>query len=98
MAATRFVIDEAPELAPRSKASFATFASHAARWLSWLELAILMPPRVLAAVGWLAIPLFLLAIVPVAVLGALMLVQAPIFFVLWKMFGRNAPSGETPDD
>jgi hypothetical protein len=55
--------------------------------LPWVELALLLPSKLLAAVGWLAIPLFVFAVVPVVLLGTLLLAQAPVFFVLWKLFG-----------
>ncbi|MEX2186999.1 MAG: hypothetical protein WD875_09410 [Pirellulales bacterium] len=97
MAATRFVADEiADEIATpasRQTRSIPVAASHVARWLSWAELAVLMPSRLVAAVGWFAIPLLVLAIVPIALLGLLMLVQAPIFFVMWKLFGGVASDG-----
>jgi hypothetical protein len=62
-------------------------ARQTARFLGWIELAILVPCRLLAGLGWLAVPLLVFAAVPLVILGTLLLVQAPIFFVLWKLFG-----------
>jgi hypothetical protein len=106
MAATRFVIEETggniietpATPADRQPRSLTAFASGAARWLSCVEFVLLMPSRLVVAIGWLAVPLLVLAIVPVVLLGTLMLLQAPIFFVMWKLFGGEEPSDDACGD
>jgi hypothetical protein len=62
--------------------------------LPWIELALLLPSKLLAAVGWLAIPLFVFAVVPAVLLGTLLLAQAPVFFLLWKLFGAQQSASD----
>jgi hypothetical protein len=88
--ATRFVIDDRAASTPEPRTTAAA-ASQLAHWLSWTELLLLMPSRLLGAVGWLIVPLVLVAVVPVVLLGTLMLIQAPIFFVLWRAFDGSRP-------
>jgi hypothetical protein len=89
VSATRFIIDDRAE-STREPRTSAAAASHLAHWLSWTELLLLMSSRLLGAFGWLIVPLLLVAIVPVVLLGTLMLIQAPIFFVLWRAFGGES--------
>lgn len=97
MVPTRFTIDDAPAATARSRSS-RDAAAEIARWLSWVELLLLMPTRLLGAFGWLLVPVLLLAVAPVLLLGALMLVQAPLLWVLWKLFGEGRPLGDGRDD
>lgn len=97
MVPTRFTIDDAPAATTRPRSS-RDAAAEIARWLSWVELLLLMPSRLLGAFGWLLVPVLLLAVVPVLLLGALMLVQAPLLFVLWKLFDDGQPLGERRGD
>jgi hypothetical protein len=92
-AATRFVIDEDASCGPRCSIAL-TAVRKAASCLPWLEFAVLIPSKLLGVLGWLAIPLFIFAVVPVVLLGTLLIAQAPVFFLMWKLFGSNAPIGE----
>ena len=60
-----------------------------------------MPTRLVAAFSWLLIPLLVFAAVPLVILGTLLLLQAPIFFLLWKLCGSvpltAGSSDETPN-
>jgi hypothetical protein len=89
-AATRFVIDEDASCGPRRPIPL-TAVRKAASCLPWLEFAVLIPSKLLGVLGWLAIPLFIFAVVPVVLLGTLLIAQAPVFFLMWKLFGSNAP-------
>jgi hypothetical protein len=86
MQPTRFVIEDRPARPPRGTAAVTEGARRASAWLGWVELALFLPTRLIAAFSWLLIPLLVFAAVPLVILGTLLVVQAPIFFLLWKLF------------
>jgi hypothetical protein len=92
MQPTRFVIEDRPAPPARGSAAVAEGARRATAWLGWVELAFFLPTRLVAAFSWLLIPLLVFAAVPLVILGTLLLLQAPIFFLLWKLFG-TVPGG-----
>lgn len=83
---TRFVIEDRSVRPARGSVAVAAGARRASAWLGWVELAFFLPTRLVAAFSWLLIPLLVFAAVPLVILGTLLIVQAPIFFVLWKLF------------
>lgn len=85
--ATRFVIEQEAAATSADKAAKASIVRRSTPMFPWVELAFFLPSKLLTAVGWLAVPLFVFAVVPVVLLGTLVLAQAPIFFLLWKVFG-----------
>jgi hypothetical protein len=91
--ATRFVIeDEDPPALQNPRMGNA--ARRAIGLLPWLEFAVLIPSKLLGVLGWLALPLVVFAVVPIVLLGTLLIAQAPIFFLMWKLFGSGQPGGD----
>lgn len=97
-AATRFLIEDEPNRPFAGPTELAPIARRAASVLSWVEFALLLPSKLLGAIGWLAVPLFVFAIVPVVLLGSLVLAQAPVFFLLWKLFGPRYAAADRAGD
>lgn len=96
--ATRFVIEQEPVATAARKTTTASPVRQAASVFPWVELAFFLPSKLLTAVGWLAFPLFVFAVVPVVLLGTLVLAQAPIFFLLWKVLGPRPSEADHAGD
>jgi hypothetical protein len=100
MQPTRFEIEDRPARPARGTVAVSEGARRASAWLGWVELAFFLPTRLVAAFSWLLIPLLVFAAVPLVILGTLLIVQAPIFFLLWKLFAavpsNSAESEESP--
>jgi hypothetical protein len=105
MAATKFLIDDRQsddEVSPAGAGSaerspLVGGVARVARWLSWVEWVVVIPTQIYAAIGWLAIPVLLVLAAPLVVFAVFLAVQAPVFFVLWKLFGTpELPAAELP--
>lgn len=98
MQPTRFVIEDRPARPARGSGAVTEGARRASAWLGWVELAFFLPTRLVAAFSWLLIPLLVLAAVPLVILGTLLVLQAPIFIVLWRLFGTIQSGSTTPEE
>jgi hypothetical protein len=88
--AERFVIEDVPEAAdPARRERLRAGASRAVGLLQIAEIALLMPWRAIGLALLVLAPLLWFLALPFVLLGALLLLQAPVFYVMWRLVGGS---------
>lgn len=85
--ANRFVIEDLPAERSAGDGRLGARASRVIGWLQIAELALLVPWRAVAVILLFLAPLLLLLALPFVLLGALLVLQAPVFYVMWRLAG-----------